>query len=154
MERTIETTGKTVDQAVKQALNELSVSEDKVLIEVLDEGETGGLLGFGRRPACVRVTILDDDMNYEDDDETFEDDDDEDDYERVDLDDEDFDMESSDENGWRVPEDQRGLIPAENAALDYVQDMLSGIGIHGLSLIHICNRSARMITVKRIITSP
>lgn len=131
MERTIETTGKTVDQAVKQALNELSVSEDKVLIEVLDEGETGGLLGFGRRPACVRVTILDDDMNYEDDDETFEDDDDEDDYERVDLDDEDFDMESSDENGWRVPEDQRGLIPAENAALDYVQDMLSGIGIHG-----------------------
>jgi spoIIIJ-associated protein len=61
MERTIETTGKTVDQAVKQALEELSVSEDMVLIEVLDEGETGGLLGFGRRPACVRVTILDDD---------------------------------------------------------------------------------------------
>jgi spoIIIJ-associated protein len=124
MERTIETTGKTVDQSVKQALEELSVSEDMVLIEVLDEGETGGLLGFGRRPACVRVTILDDD--------TFEDDDDEeDDYERVDLDDEDFDMESSDENGWRVPEDQRGLVPAENAALDYVQDVLSGIGIHG-----------------------
>ncbi len=128
MERTIETTGKTVDQAVRQALEELSVSEDMVLIDVLDEGETGGLLGFGRRPARVRVTLLDDEDDFEDDD-MFDDEDD--DYERVDLDDEDLDMEPDDEDGWRVPTDQRGLLPAENAALDYVQDVLSGIGIHG-----------------------
>jgi spoIIIJ-associated protein len=127
MERTIEFTGKTVDQAVRQALRELAVSEDMVLIDVLDEGETGGLLGFGRRPARVRVTILDDEDELD-----LEDDDEEDgDYERVDLDDEDLDLEPSDEDGWRVPADQRGLLAAENAALDYVQDVLSGIGIHG-----------------------
>lgn len=130
MERTIETTGKTVDQAVRQALAELSATEDMVLIDVLDEGETGGLLGFGRRPARVRVTLLDDDADFEDEDALDEEEDD-DDYERVDLDDDDLDLEPSDEDGWRVPEEQRGLLPAENAALDYVQDMLSGIGIHG-----------------------
>lgn len=131
MERTIEITGKTVDQAVRQALRELAVSEDMVLIDVLDEGETGGLLGFGRRPARVRVTVLDDETDLEDDDMLDDDEDDDDDYERVDLDDEDLDVEPSDEDGWRVPADQRGLLPAENAALDYVQDVLSGIGIHG-----------------------
>ncbi len=133
MERTIEFTGKTVDQAVRQALKELSVSEDMVLIDVLDEGETGGLLGFGRRPARVRVTVLGDESDLEDDDllDDDDEDDEEDDYERINLDDEDLDVEPSDEDGWRVPSDQRGLLPAENAALDYVQDVLSGIGIHG-----------------------
>ena len=57
MERTIEKTGRTVEEAISQALEELAVSEDFALIEVLDEGETGGLLGFGRRPAHVRVTV-------------------------------------------------------------------------------------------------
>ncbi|NLB50658.1 MAG: protein jag, partial [Clostridiaceae bacterium] len=57
MERTIEMTARTVEQAISQALEELDVSEDFALIEVLDEGETGGLLGFGRRPARVKVTV-------------------------------------------------------------------------------------------------
>ncbi len=132
MERTIETTGKTVDLAVQQALKELSVNEDLALIEVLDEGETGGLLGFGRRPARVRVTVPFDSEPIEDDDQLLdESEEDDDDYERVDLDDQDLDVEPSDDDEWRVPADQRGLIPAENATLDYVQDILAGIGIHG-----------------------
>ncbi len=53
----IEKTGKTVSDAVQAALDELNVSIDDVLIEVLDEGGTGGLLGFGRKPARVLVTL-------------------------------------------------------------------------------------------------
>ena len=53
----IEKTGKTVSDAVQAALDELDVSLDDVLVEVLDEGGTGGLLGFGRKPARVLVTL-------------------------------------------------------------------------------------------------
>ncbi|MGI6158098.1 MAG: RNA-binding cell elongation regulator Jag/EloR [Saccharofermentanales bacterium] len=129
MERTIETTGKTVEQAIQEALRELSVAEDRVVIEVLDEGETGGLLGFGRRPARVRVTMEempedevdeDDDIEAADDDEVDED--------RVDYDDGD---DEDDGDGWKVPADERGIPQAENAVLDYIEAMLSGIGIHG-----------------------
>ncbi len=59
MERTIETTGKTVEQAIQEALEELGVKEDKVAL------------------------------------------------------------------------DDRGFVPAENAALDYIEAIFSGIGIHG-----------------------
>ena len=41
----IEKTGKTVQQAINDALDELSLSVDDVIIEVIDEGESGGLLG-------------------------------------------------------------------------------------------------------------
>ncbi|MDO5738324.1 MAG: Jag N-terminal domain-containing protein [Eubacteriales bacterium] len=53
----VEKQAKTVDQAIELALAELNASAEEVLIEVLDEGESGGLLGFGRRPAKVRVTM-------------------------------------------------------------------------------------------------
>ncbi len=53
----IEKQAKTVDLAIEAALAELGVTADEALIEVLDEGESGGLLGFGRRPACVRVSV-------------------------------------------------------------------------------------------------
>lgn len=52
----IETQGKTVDQAVEAALNELGVGKEDVDIEVLDEG-SGGLFGIGGSPATVRVTV-------------------------------------------------------------------------------------------------
>ena len=53
---TVEKSGKTVQQAINEALDELGLSVDDVIIEVLDEGESGGLLGLGRRLAKVRVT--------------------------------------------------------------------------------------------------
>lgn len=52
----IETQGKTVEQAVKTALDELGVSEENADVEVLDEGH-GGLFGIGGSPASVRVTV-------------------------------------------------------------------------------------------------
>lgn len=53
----IEMTGKTVEDAVKNALEELKVSRDKVDIEVLDEGNKGLFKLIGAKPARVRVTV-------------------------------------------------------------------------------------------------
>ncbi|MBP2019499.1 spoIIIJ-associated protein [Symbiobacterium terraclitae] len=54
--RSVERSGRTVDEAVLAALEELGVPSDRVTIEVLDEGK-GGFLGIGARPAVVRVTV-------------------------------------------------------------------------------------------------
>lgn len=118
MERTIEVTGRTVEQAISQALEELAVSEDVALIEVLDEGETGGLLGFGRRPARVRVSVdLDKEMDQKQ-------------RKKGKADPLSADRDEEDQ-GWKVAEDERGFSAAENASLDYIEAILSGIGIHG-----------------------
>lgn len=115
MERTIETTGKTVEQAIQEALEELGVKEDLALIEVLDEGETGGLLGFGRRPARVRVSVDDSKVQVSEKASELK--------RKTDA--------EEDESGWKVALDDRGFVPAENAALDYIEAIFSGIGIHG-----------------------
>lgn len=53
----IETTGKTVDEALEKALNELSVSKEKVTIDVLEEGSKGFLNLIGSKPAKIKVTV-------------------------------------------------------------------------------------------------
>ncbi len=58
MSRSVEVTARSVDEAVELALEELDASIDDVVIEVLEEAE-GGILGIGRRPARVRVSIDD-----------------------------------------------------------------------------------------------
>lgn len=50
-------TEKTVDDAVAKGLDELGVTEDDIKIEVIDSG-SGGFLGFGRRDAEVKLTII------------------------------------------------------------------------------------------------
>lgn len=55
MPRSVEKSGKTIDEAVEDALAELGVSIDDVVIDVLEEGESG-ILGIGRKPARVLVT--------------------------------------------------------------------------------------------------
>lgn len=58
MAKSIEKTGKTVDEAVDLALSELNTSKENVEIEVLEE-PAKGLLGIGAKPAVVRVTVKD-----------------------------------------------------------------------------------------------
>ena len=56
MEKMLEKSAKTVDEAVDEALKELNISKEEVDIEVLEE-PTKGLLGIGAKPALVRVKI-------------------------------------------------------------------------------------------------
>src|SRR5690625_620499 len=53
----IETTGRTVEDAVREALVELGAERDSVHIEVLDEGSKGFLGLLGGKPARVRVSL-------------------------------------------------------------------------------------------------
>lgn len=55
--KTIEIMGKTVEEALKSALNELKVTEDKVSVEVIDEGSKGLFKLIGARPARIKVTV-------------------------------------------------------------------------------------------------
>ncbi|SIS54578.1 RNA-binding cell elongation regulator Jag/EloR [Salimicrobium flavidum] len=48
-------TRSTVKEAVQSALSELQATEDQVDVDVLDEGKKG-FLGFGAKPAIVKVT--------------------------------------------------------------------------------------------------
>lgn len=55
--RIIEFTGKTVDDAKKNALIELKIAEDKIKIQVLEEGSKGFFKIIGTKPARIKVTI-------------------------------------------------------------------------------------------------
>lgn len=55
--KSVEASGKTVDEAVEKALGRLGKSRDQVEVQVLREPR-GGLLGFGAHDAIVRVTEL------------------------------------------------------------------------------------------------
>jgi spoIIIJ-associated protein len=54
--RSVEVTGRTVDEAIEKALEELEADRDEVEIEVLAEGSRG-LLGLGGEEAKVRVAV-------------------------------------------------------------------------------------------------
>jgi spoIIIJ-associated protein len=56
---TIETTGKSVDEAVKKALTELRATASEAEVTVLSEGKPG-LFGLGGEPARVRVSTAGD----------------------------------------------------------------------------------------------
>ncbi|MBV7275777.1 RNA-binding cell elongation regulator Jag/EloR [Clostridium thailandense] len=55
--KVIEMTGKTVEEALKNALKELNVEEDKVEFEVLDAGNKGFFNLIGTRPAKIQVKV-------------------------------------------------------------------------------------------------
>ena len=48
-------TGKSVDEAVREALSELNISREDAEIEVLDEGQKGFLGLIGSKDATVKV---------------------------------------------------------------------------------------------------
>lgn len=53
----IEKTGKTVDEAVAEALKELNITAEEADITVIDQGKPGVFLGLGAKPAKVRVAV-------------------------------------------------------------------------------------------------
>ena len=55
MEKTIVTTGPSVDEAIEAALAQLGLERDSVSVQVLAR-EKAGFLGFGKAPAKVQVT--------------------------------------------------------------------------------------------------
>jgi spoIIIJ-associated protein len=55
--KSIEIIGRTAEEAIQNALRELNVTEDKVTIEVLEEGSKGFLNIIGVKPAKVKVTL-------------------------------------------------------------------------------------------------
>ncbi len=55
--KTIEMTGRNVEEALKNALKELNTTEDKVDMEVLEEGSKGLFKLIGAKPARIRVTV-------------------------------------------------------------------------------------------------
>jgi len=54
--KSVEKSGRTVDEAISAALEVLGVPSDRVKVEVLEEGKSG-FLGIGAKPAVVRVTL-------------------------------------------------------------------------------------------------
>jgi spoIIIJ-associated protein len=110
MEKTVIKTGKTIDEAIEAALSELGCTKEQATIEVVEEGTEGGFLGLGRKDAEVKVTFNSEESGEaapaaESDDDTYF------------GDDESFE-------GDAVSE-------AEDAAANFVAEVLSGIGIHG-----------------------
>ena len=110
MEKTVIKTGATVDEAIEAALSELGCTKEQATIEVIEEGTEGGFLGLGRKDAEVKVTFNSEDAgdnktSASDSDDTYF------------GDDESFE-------GDAVSE-------AEDAAANFVAEVLSGIGIHG-----------------------
>ena len=55
MEKTIVTSGKTIDLAIESALLQLGLDRDSVSVQVLQQAKAG-FLGFGAQPAKVQVT--------------------------------------------------------------------------------------------------
>lgn len=53
----IEMTGKSVEDALKAALSELNVTEDRVEVEVLEEGSKGLFKLIGAKPARIKVKV-------------------------------------------------------------------------------------------------
>ncbi len=58
MDRVVEAEGKTIEEAVQTALDELSVSRNEVEVEILRENKKG-LLGFDKKTARVKIIVKD-----------------------------------------------------------------------------------------------
>jgi spoIIIJ-associated protein len=118
----IEKSAKTVQQAINEALDELGLSVEDVIIEVLEEAESGGLLGIGRKQARVRVTVDEQAVELAPDSAGFAG--------------EDLAADAAGEDSAEVYFDEEEYAgdpetPEEAETSAYVANILSGIGIHG-----------------------
>lgn len=55
--KSIDMTGKTVDEAIQKALEQLNLTKDEVEINIVDEGSKGFFNLIGSKPAKVNVTV-------------------------------------------------------------------------------------------------
>ena len=53
----VEVTGKSVNEAIENALKELNITKDRAIIDIIDEGSKGFLSLIGNKPAKVKVTV-------------------------------------------------------------------------------------------------
>ena len=60
-----EFTGKTVDDAITNALVSLGTTSDQIEYEVIEEGSTG-FLGFNSKPAVIKARIIEEKLSVED----------------------------------------------------------------------------------------
>ena len=58
MIRSIETTGKTKELAIRAALEQLKLTEDDITYEILELGRSG-FLGIGAKPVAIPASNLD-----------------------------------------------------------------------------------------------
>jgi len=107
MEKTVTKSAKTVEEAISLAIEELGVAEEDAVIEVVEDGSSKGFLGIGKKTATVRVTadVSDTPEAENEEDSTY--------Y----GDDESFEGDA--------------ISPPEEEAVNFVAEILSGIGIHG-----------------------
>src|SRR5690625_3351462 len=54
--REVTASGKSIDEAINSALNQLNLSKDETKIDIIDEGKKGFLGIFGASRAIVKVT--------------------------------------------------------------------------------------------------
>lgn len=117
MTQPMEVSARTVDDAIKKGLAELGISEQEAQIEVLEQGDSGGLFGFGRKDAIVRISAIEV--------ETVEADVTEQDYDQIedetDRDTEKVDVEIS-------LEEQEDI---EQSAVKFIASVMQSLGIHG-----------------------
>lgn len=55
--KSIDMTGKNVDEALKKALAQLNLTKDEVEVDIIEEGSKGFLNFIGSKPAKIKVTI-------------------------------------------------------------------------------------------------
>ena len=55
----VETSARSVETAITQALAELGRARNEVTVSIIDPGNPGRILGFGAQPARVRVSVRD-----------------------------------------------------------------------------------------------
>lgn len=119
MEKTIIKAGKTVEEAIELALAELGVSEENAKIEILNESK-GGFLGLGGKNAEVKVTAEVDDVAE---------------GENTIASDNQIANEELEDDVVYYGDDESfegdAVTKAEDAAVRFVAEVLSGIGIHG-----------------------
>ena len=115
----VEKNAKTIEDAVALALEELGVTKEEVQIEVLEEGSSRGFLGIGKKEAQVRVTILEGGevagVSFAENAASEEA-----------VQEEEFVYYGDDAN---TEEDR--MIDVEDKSVEFVAEILSGIGIHG-----------------------